>query len=178
MNASAQPNIFIQFYNKGEAVGTQNTAASETPFTLAASKPVLIAREVKSKQNSKVQITTFIFIFLFVAGFLTVLFRFQIGDLLLRNFGQCAKAGLTSELRSTKYVKPTYMYSFQINGKMHNGNSMIEEGTANLQKQLCVIYVPLMPGINRPLSYFKTVEKDCGCDGETFANAANTGLVK
>lgn len=31
LTASAQHNIFIHTYKKGEAEGTQNTAASETP---------------------------------------------------------------------------------------------------------------------------------------------------
>lgn len=87
---------------------------------------------------------------LFVALFLVILFRFQIGDLLLNGFGKCGKAELTKELRSVKYVKPTYVYSFRMDNKQYDGNSKISEGH-KVSDEICIVYLPLFPSINRPI---------------------------
>lgn len=115
------------------------------------------------KDKRRTPIKTFIWLLVLLVGFLVVLFRFQIGDLLLKNYGRCATANLTTELQSVKYVKPTYVYSFYVAGKEHKANSRIEEKTASIPQQLCIVYIPFLPSVNRPLSYFQSLDVECAC---------------
>lgn len=94
--------------------------------------------------------------------FLAILFRFQIGDLLLDGFGECGKAEITEELRSVKYVKPTYLYSFKIDDKQYDGNSKIEKGQRK-NNEICILFLPLFPSINRPLNDNKS-HIACNCN--------------
>ncbi len=96
-------------------------------------------------------------IIFFFTIFLCVVFRFQIGDFLLSTFGRICIGKVTSEVRSVKYVKPTFLYSFIVKNESYVGNSMIADSSL-IGDEICIIYFPLMPSLNRPAKFLM---KEC-----------------
>jgi len=104
-----------------------------------------------------------IFLVCFLIIFLGNLFRFQFGDLLLNNFGECIEADMTSNLTSTKYVRRTFLYQFDDDSKIYKGNSYIDETKKLDKNKICVVYLKAFPSVNKPVkSLSKQVE--CGCN--------------
>jgi hypothetical protein len=91
-------------------------------------------------------------IFLFFGGFLCIVFRFQIGDFLLKKFGTTCHGILTNDARSAKYVKPTLLYSFKVDGDRYSGDSMIED-RSKIGDTICVGYLNILPSVNRPSEF-------------------------
>lgn len=94
---------------------------------------------------------------LFLGLFLCIVFRFQIGDFLLSKFGKTCKGTITSSARSVKYVKPTFLYQFIIDAHSYEGNSMMQD-SSKIGNSICIVYLPLIPSINRPAFFLK---KEC-----------------
>jgi len=100
---------------------------------------------------------TKIIIVVFLGAFLSIIFRFQIGDFLLSKYGKTCTGIVTSNVRSVKYVKPTYLYQFTIDKSSYEGNSMTND-TSHIGKSICIVFLPLIPSINRPAVFLK---KEC-----------------
>jgi hypothetical protein len=90
-----------------------------------------------------------------------MVFRFNIGNILIQHYGVCATAKITNETRSVRYVPYTLLYSFQVNNKGYLGDSKIESGSHVSTKTICILYVPFKPSINRPAGIVK--ERKCSC---------------
>lgn len=95
-------------------------------------------------------------ILIFFGIFLCILFRFQIGDFLLSTFGKQSYGTVLSDVRSVKYVKPTFLYQFEIGEASYTGNSMLTD-SLNIGKKICIIYLPIAPSVNRPALFLKKV---------------------
>ena len=83
---------------------------------------------------------------------------------LLKGYGKCRKAIITSDLSSYahRYTKAYLMYEFNSSGKIYNGNSLIND-TSKIGDSICIIYFEAIPSINRPITYFDEGEIKCNC---------------
>lgn len=117
----------------------------------------------KQKKKNTASKSSKWFLIGFFLLFAIILLRFQIGDALLGRFGNCTTAQLTSELRSVKYVKPTYVYRFWVSSKDYKGNSLIQRSDSAIKGDICVVYLPLLPCINRPARYLADGIQNCNC---------------
>ncbi len=75
--------------------------------------------------------------------------------------GVCTTGYLTEETERIRYHKATIVYKFQIGDKTYKGNSNIED-LSQAGKNICIVYYPEYPSINRPLSRFEGKVK-CDC---------------
>ncbi len=95
---------------------------------------------------------------LFFTIFLLIVFRFQIGDFLLKNFGRLCVGTVISDVRSVKYVKPTFLYQFYLNDNRYLGNTTLSD-SSKIGMNICIVYLPYIPSINRPAFL---LNKECG----------------
>jgi hypothetical protein len=88
--------------------------------------------------------------------FICIVFRFQIGDFCLSNFGCKSNAIVIADKRYSRYQKPT-LYQFSIDGNHYYGNSMLTD-SSEIGSTVCVIYLPILPSVNRLADF---LGKDC-----------------
>jgi len=115
---------------------------------------------MRDKRQARKFETGKLFLVLFGVGFLLSIFRFDIRNMLLRNYGVCTKAKLTTETRSSRYVVPTLLYLFNVDGETFKGDSEIEDSSI-VVSDICIVYLSRWPGANRPVSKFSV--KPCSC---------------
>ncbi|MBZ5858556.1 hypothetical protein [Flavihumibacter profundi] len=83
-------------------------------------------------------------------------------DILLKSKGECKMAILTNEKNRIRSQKSTLFYEFYIQNRKYKGNSL-EEDLTRVGDSICVVYIKIFPGINRPIKYFKQDEIKCNC---------------
>lgn len=83
---------------------------------------------------------------------------------LLKGYGKCRKAIITSDLSSFahRYTKAHLMYEFNYCGKTYSGNSLIND-TSKIGDSICIVYFETFPSVNRPITYFNEGEIKCNC---------------
>jgi hypothetical protein len=98
---------------------------------------------------------------LFIAFFSLFFLKIGIGNYLLKGSGICTKAILTDQITGVRGHKDTLVYKFWINGKAYDGNSNVED-LSKAGSNICVVYLELMPSVNRPLSFYDE-SINCNC---------------
>lgn len=83
----------------------------------------------------------------------------------LKKDGKCIKGVLIPEMTSFthRYTKASLVYKFTIGGKDYTGNSL-EKDTSKVGDSVCVVYLPSIPSINRPITFFDKGEIKCNCN--------------
>lgn len=87
--------------------------------------------------------------------------RPSIENILLKSYGQCAKAVITNEMIRVRYHPADFEYSFFMNGEYHKGNSLVTDAD-KIGDTICVVILPGHPSVNRPVIYFDDFKK-CTC---------------
>jgi hypothetical protein len=103
-----------------------------------------------------------IFSVVIVGGLIAyVIFRSILETQILISKGVCISATLTGETQRIQYHKSTLVYNFVINNKTYKGDSNIED-LSMAGQNICIVYYPEFPSINRPLYRFNGKVK-CKC---------------
>jgi hypothetical protein len=106
--------------------------------------------------------TRSIFVIIAVIGILYWFLRPSVEDLLLKRSGDCINAVITNDFTRVKYHKADYLYQFKIDGQVYTGNSLVTDARL-IGESICVVYLRASPKVNRPVSYFKSIDK-CDCN--------------
>lgn len=92
---------------------------------------------------------------------LYVLFNSFVIDLILRNFGRCAKSYIYT-VTSPGRTAPDLKYRFYVGKKEYNG-FIGKEYNLEVGDSVCIVYWGKMPNKNRPVNYFENDEMKCDC---------------
>ena len=118
------------------------------------------ANKKKAKKKKAPKDIAGIIYFCFLGSTLAYLFiGYPILLGLLKIYGTRTEAVITSNTSTWlhRWTTSCYLYEYHVNGKIYDGNSLIEEDDANLSKigtKVQVLYLDWFPSFNRPIYFW------------------------
>ena len=94
--------------------------------------------------------------------FLYAILNSFVADILLKKRGSCHTAIINKDVYGNR-TGPSLGYKFFLDGKIYYG-AMFENGILKIGDSVCIVYLPLFPSINRPITYFDNGEIKCSCN--------------
>ncbi|WP_207425502.1 hypothetical protein [Pedobacter sp. SYSU D00535] len=92
-----------------------------------------------------------------------LIFHASLERFFLRDFGECTTAQLTDKVAISD-GKQNLKYRFQLEGDPQYGSFSSANMIEVVSNEICIVYLPALPFINRPIESFAYEDRNCFCN--------------